>query len=110
MLFCLATCRNPELLTSCRRHDMDDKVELLVLRHQVKVLRRQVKGRIRYRPADRAILAALARVLPRIRWKAFLVTPDTLLRWHREASQRRWRRWRPSEEMVGRRYRKRQSS
>ena len=69
MLFCLVylgACRILELLTSCRRHEMDDMVELLVLRYQVKVLRRQVKGRIRYRPADRAILAALARVLPRI--------------------------------------------
>ena len=73
---------------------MEDKVELLVLRHQLKVLQRQVKGRPRYRPADRALMAALSRVLGRDRWRAFLVKPETLLRWHREASRRRWRRWR----------------
>ena len=71
-----------------------DKVEILVLRHQLKVLQRQVKGRPRYRSADRALLAALSRVLARARWGAFLVKPETLLRWHREASRRRWRRWR----------------
>jgi len=46
------------------------------------------------RPADRAVLAALSSVLPRDRWRAFLVKPETLLRWHREASRRRWRKWR----------------
>ena len=69
-------------------------MEILVLRHQLKVLQRQVKGRPRYRPADRALMAALSRVLPRPRWRAFLVKPETLLRWHKEASRRRWRRWR----------------
>ncbi len=66
----------------------------MVLRHQVRVLERQVHGRVRYRPADRAILAALSRLLPRARWRCFLVAPDTLLRWHRELAQRRWQRWR----------------
>ena len=69
-------------------------MEIVVLRHQLKVLQRQVKGRPRYRPADRALLAALSRVLGRARWRAFLVKPETLLRWHREASRRHWRRWR----------------
>jgi putative transposase len=66
----------------------------MVLRHQVRVLERQLHARVRYRPSDRAILAALSRLLPRVRRRCFLVTPDTLLRWHREAANHRWRRWR----------------
>jgi hypothetical protein len=56
-----------------------DAVEIAVLRHQLAVLRRQVP-RPRYTPADRMLLAALAKLLPRERWAAFLVTPSTLLR------------------------------
>jgi putative transposase len=68
----------------------DDKdVEIAVLRHQLAVVHRQV-ARPRYAPTDRLILATLARLLPRERWSAFLVTPATLLRWHRELVQRRW--------------------
>src|SRR3979409_47946 len=68
----------------------DDKdVEIAVLRHQLAVLQRQV-ARPRYAPADRLILATMARLLPRERWSAFLVTPATLLRWHRELVRRRW--------------------
>jgi hypothetical protein len=59
-----------------------DGVEIAVLRHQLAVLRRQVP-RPRYTPADRMLLAALARLLPRERWVVFLVTPSTLLRWLR---------------------------
>ena len=66
-----------------------DAVEIAVLRHQLAVLRRQVP-RPRYTPADRMLLAALAKLLPRERWAAFLVTPSTLLRWHRELIARRW--------------------
>jgi hypothetical protein len=64
-------------------------VEIAVLRHQMAVLRRQV-ARPRYTPGDRLTLAVLARLLPRERWGAFLVTPATLLRWHRELVARRW--------------------
>jgi putative transposase len=68
----------------------DDKdVEIAVLRHQLAVLHRQV-ARPRYAPTDRLILATLAKLLPRERWSAFLVTPATLLRWHRERVLRRW--------------------
>src|SRR5947209_9406703 len=68
----------------------DDKdVEIAVLRHQLAVLHRQVV-RPRYAPIDRLILATLARLLSRERWSAFLVTPATLLRWHRELVRRRW--------------------
>jgi len=66
-----------------------DAVEIAVLRHQLIVLRRQV-ARPRYTPADRTVLATLAKLLPRDRWAAFLVTPSTLLRWHRELVARRW--------------------
>src|ERR1044071_6257779 len=66
-----------------------DAVEIAVLRHQLAVLRRQVP-RPRYRPADRMLLAALAKLLPRMRWAVFMVTPSTLLRWHRELIARRW--------------------
>ena len=90
----LVTCRIFGLLGSRRRTALDKDIELMVLRHEVRVLKRQLHGRVRYRPADRAILTALSRLLPRWRWRCFLVTPETLLRWHRELSRREWKRWR----------------
>jgi len=53
------------------------------------VLRRQV-SRPRFRPADRALIAALARLLPRERWVSLIVCPATVRRWHRNALARRW--------------------
>jgi hypothetical protein len=65
------------------RRDLSKNVELLVLRLENTVLRRQT-ARVRYTPADRLWLAALSRLLPRRRWKgSFSVTPATLLAWHR---------------------------
>jgi putative transposase len=64
-------------------------VEIAVPRHQLSVLRRQVK-RAEFRPADRAVLAVLSRALPRKRWSIFLVTPGTILRWHRRLVTRKW--------------------
>ena len=90
----LVMCRFFETLGSRRRTALDKDIELMVLRHEVRVLKRQLHGRVRYRTTDRAILAALSRLLPRWRWRCFLVTPETLLRWHRELSRRKWKRWR----------------
>src|SRR6266487_1129342 len=64
-------------------------IQIAVLRHQLEVLRRQVK-RPEFRPADRAVLAMLSSALPRRRWWILLVTPDTLLRWHRRLVTRKW--------------------
>ena len=64
-------------------------MEILVLRHQVTVLRRQVK-RLELEPSDRMVLSALSRLLAWPWWAAFLVTPATLLRWHRNLIARRW--------------------
>ena len=66
------------------------ELEIVVLRHEVAVLRRQVH-RPEARPAERVLLAAASRVLPRARWRhVFFVRPETLLRWHRRAVARRW--------------------
>jgi putative transposase len=78
-----------QMLTQLARDGGAKDVELLVLRHQVAVLRRQVR-RPDLEPADRVVLAALSRLLPRPRWAAFFVTPATLLRWHRQLVARRW--------------------
>jgi putative transposase len=71
------------------RSDRVNQVELLTLRHEIAVLRRQV-SRPAYQPADRAFLAALSRLLPRSRWCCFSVTPEALLAWHRRLVARRW--------------------
>ncbi|MHB8341115.1 MAG: hypothetical protein ACYDB7_08060 [Mycobacteriales bacterium] len=60
-LCCLALCRLLGLVRSSRRDQFDKDIELVVLRHEVRILERQVPGRVRYRPADRAILATLSR-------------------------------------------------
>jgi putative transposase len=79
------------LLTVIVRSDLSKEVELLVLRHENQVLRRQIQGRTRWDPADRLWLAALSRLLPRRRWaESFPITPATLLRWHRRLVCRKW--------------------
>ncbi len=75
--------------TQLARDDGAKDVELLVLRHQVAVLRRQI-SRPKLQSADRVVLAALSRLLPRARWPIFFVTPATLLRWHRQLIARHW--------------------
>jgi putative transposase len=64
-----------------RRSDRSKEVEILVLRHELAVLRRR-SGWARTEPADRALLATLSRAFPRPAWAAFSVRPETLLRWH----------------------------
>jgi putative transposase len=77
------TCRVLGLAVLVFRSDLAKEAELMVLRHENAVLRRHV-GRVRYESADRAWLAALARLVPRRRWAGvFPVTPATLLAWHR---------------------------
>jgi putative transposase len=71
------------------RGDRAKEIEILALRHQVAVLRRQV-NRPDLGDGDRVLLAALSRLLPRPSWSIFFVTPATLLRWHRGLVARRW--------------------
>lgn len=77
------------LLLPPRRLERSVEVELLVLRHELKILRRQVT-RPRLRRRDRLFLAAASRLLDRSSWRSFLVTPQTILRWHRELVRRKW--------------------
>ena len=75
-----------------RIHRMDGlakDAEILVLRHQLAVLQRQV-ARPRFTWSDRALVSALARLVPHERWASFLVTPETILRWHRALVRRHW--------------------
>jgi transposase len=85
----LILCRSIQLLALLARSDATKDLELLVLRHQLAVLRRQVP-RPKLEPADRALLAAISRVLPRARWSCFFVQPGTLLRWHRRLVAGAW--------------------
>jgi putative transposase len=79
-----------ELVVLRRRSEREKEIEILLLRHQLRVLERQV-ARPQLMPADRALLAAFSGVLSRQRWKSSVfVTPATLLRWHRELVARRW--------------------
>jgi putative transposase len=71
------------------RSDEFKELEIVVLRHELAVLRRQL-ARPELSPPDRVFLAAASRLLPRARWRSFVVTPTTLLRWHRRLVARRW--------------------
>jgi putative transposase len=88
--FCYLALRQVLQLLALRTQSNDFKdLEILILRHELAVLRRRIR-----RPAitdiDRLFLTAASRLLPRPRWHAFLVTPATLLRWHQRLIAKRW--------------------
>src|SRR5918994_4764909 len=98
-LIYLLFCQVLRWLALLARSSVAKDAELLMLRHEVAVLRRQV-ARPRVDWADRALLAGLARLPSRPSWNRLFVRPETLLRWHRDLVRRRWcyphRRGRPS--------------
>jgi putative transposase len=85
----LTLCRSIQLLALLAHGHAAKDLELLVLRHQLIVLRRQTP-RPKLQPADRALLTAVSRILPQSRWSCFLVKPETLLRWHRRLVAGAW--------------------
>jgi hypothetical protein len=85
----LVVCRLLELVVLFARRERTKELEILVLRHELSVLRRQV-GQPRYQAHDRVLLAALSRIMPRRSWDAFSVRPETLLQWHRRLVARNW--------------------
>jgi putative transposase len=85
----IVVCRLLELIVLVGRGDRAKELEILVLRHELSILRRQA-GQPRFEAHDRVLLAAFSRMLPRRSWNAFLVRPETLLRWHRRLVARRW--------------------
>ena len=91
MLFALAylLLRRLVQLVTDSSNDLTRDIEVVVLRHQLMVLKRQA-GRPRIRRRDRLFMAAISRALPRARWSSFVVSPQTLLRWHRELVRRKW--------------------
>jgi putative transposase len=82
VFYLVVRCLLGSLMVLTRREASKD-AELLVLRHENALLRRQISA-VCYQPGDRLWLAALSRLIPRRRWgEVFMVTPATLLAWHR---------------------------
>jgi len=86
-LLYLVVCRLFALLVLLGRSDRSKQLEILVLRHEITILRRHA-GRRRFQSSDRLVLAALSRVAPRRSWSVFPVRLETLLRWHRVSPAR----------------------
>ena len=78
----------------CRSNDFKE-LEIIVLRHELDIVRRQTR-RATVTTVDRLFLAAASRLLPKDRWRSFMITPGTLLRWHRRLVARRWTYARPA--------------
>jgi putative transposase len=77
-------------LVALRVRSIDFKeLEIVVLRHELAILRRR-SHRPRMTTTDRIFLAAASRLLPRARWRSFIITPATLLAWHRRLVAKRW--------------------
>jgi putative transposase len=87
--FCLALRKLVEILALRARSSQFKELEIVVLRHELAILRRQAARPV-LKPTDRVFLTVASRVLPRWRWSSFFVTPETLLRWHRRLIARRW--------------------
>ncbi len=88
--FCYVVLRRVLQLAALRfRSEEFKELEIMVLRHELAVLRRQA-GRPELTSVDRVFLAAASRLLPRTSWRSLLVTPTTLLRWHRRLVAKRW--------------------
>ena len=81
----VVVCRLFELVVLLGRRERSKELKILVLRHQLSILRRHT-GRPRFEPRDRLLLAALSRVLPRPSWQAFIVRPKTLLRFWKKTT------------------------
>ena len=77
------------LLAGGRSEAGPQELEIVVLRHQLRVLRRKTR-RPKLSALDRMLLSVSSRALPRERWASFMVTPATLLRWHRELVRKKW--------------------
>src|ERR1019366_6695908 len=88
-LLYLAFTRILQLLRLSRRDNSELAIEVVMLRHEVAVLRRQVV-RPALLPSDRALLAGLGRLLDRLHRGRFFVQPETLLQWHRDLIRRKW--------------------
>ena len=87
---CYVVLRRVLQLAALRFRSKEFKeLEIVVLRHELAVLQRQA-GRPELRPSDRVFLAAASQLLPRASWRSFVVTPTTLLRWHRRLIAKRW--------------------
>ena len=93
LVFLLIT-RLAAWLRLSRREETWKTAEILILRHQLAVLQRRQPRRPSLNWADRALLATLLGVIPKARRRGLrlLVTPDTILRWHRDIVRRRWQR------------------